>query len=142
MSVSFYDTSVLVAAALKSHPRHVPCFELAARMTPATTRVGAHSLAEMYVTLSSLPKPHRIDPVTTMSLVEDARAAAKIVSLNTEEYLEVLRGLAPRGLSGAIAYDALLMACARKSGAKSIYTLNARHFVLVAPDLASRIIEP
>jgi predicted nucleic acid-binding protein len=142
MSINFFDTSVLVAAALKNHPRHNPCLELAARMTPASTRVAAHSLAEMYVTLSSLPKLHRVDPVTALSLVEDARSVAKIVSLDGEEYLDVLRSLAPRGLSGAIAYDALLMACARKSGATSIYTLNPRHCTLVAPDLAALIVEP
>jgi predicted nucleic acid-binding protein len=39
-------------------------------------------------------------------------------------------------------YDALLLACARKSGADVIYTFNSRHFIRVAPDLTDRIQAP
>jgi predicted nucleic acid-binding protein len=39
-------------------------------------------------------------------------------------------------------YDALLLACARKAAAERIYTWNERHFKLVAPDLAERIVAP
>jgi predicted nucleic acid-binding protein len=45
-------------------------------------------------------------------------------------------------LSGGIIYDALLMSCARKADAERIYTWNERHFRLVAPDLADRIVTP
>jgi predicted nucleic acid-binding protein len=45
-------------------------------------------------------------------------------------------------LSGGIIYDALLIACARKIDAERIYTWNVRHFQMVAPDLAERIVEP
>jgi hypothetical protein len=35
-----------------------------------------------------------------------------------------------------------LLACARKIQAERIYTWNARHFQMVAPDLAGRIMTP
>jgi predicted nucleic acid-binding protein len=53
-----------------------------------------------------------------------------------------LEAAASHGLVGAIIYDALLIACARKAEAKWIFTNNHKHFRRIAPDLASRIIEP
>ncbi len=44
--------------------------------------------------------------------------------------------------TGAIIYDALILACARKARAEVIYTWNVKHFRLVAPDLSDRIVEP
>ncbi len=46
------------------------------------------------------------------------------------------------GFVGPLIYDALLLACARKINARSIYTSNVKHFRRIAPDLASRIVEP
>jgi predicted nucleic acid-binding protein len=46
------------------------------------------------------------------------------------------------GLAGGIVFDALLLACARKVDAERIYTWNVRHFRMVAPDLAERIVTP
>jgi predicted nucleic acid-binding protein len=64
------------------------------------------------------------------------------VSLTAEEYVAAVDGLAGLGHSGGMIYDALIVACARKAKASRIYTLNPRHFRLVAPDLAARIVEP
>jgi predicted nucleic acid-binding protein len=50
--------------------------------------------------------------------------------------------LADCGLPGGQVYDALLLACARKSGADAIYTWNLKHFRQLAPDLAKRIRTP
>jgi predicted nucleic acid-binding protein len=47
-----------------------------------------------------------------------------------------------RGMSGAVIYDALILACARKVRAERIYTWNLRHFRAVAPDLAAKIVTP
>lgn len=66
----------------------------------------------------------------------------KAISLTPSEYVEVVEGLALSGHSGGMIYDALILACARKSKASRIYTLNQRHFRLIAPDLAARIVEP
>ncbi|SFS04108.1 looped-hinge helix DNA binding domain-containing protein, AbrB family [Granulicella pectinivorans] len=43
------------------------------------------------------------------------------------------------GLTGGIAYDALLLACARKVDATEFYTFDTNRFRLVAPDLADGI---
>ena len=140
--MNFFDTSVLVAGVLKNHPRHAECFRLTSAMTSANSCIGVHSLAEMYASLTSLPGVHRIEPVVALALVEDTRSAVRTILLTADEYMKSIAAIAPNGLSGGIAYDALLMAVARKSTAKKIYTLNPRHFKLVAPELSSRIVEP
>jgi predicted nucleic acid-binding protein len=48
----------------------------------------------------------------------------------------------PAGARGGAIYDLLLMACARKVKAEKIYTLNRRHFIALAPDLAEQILSP
>ena len=66
----------------------------------------------------------------------------KVVALDEDEYFEVVRESAKAGRMGGAIFDALLVACARKAKAKTIYTWNVRHFRLIAPDLAGRILEP
>jgi predicted nucleic acid-binding protein len=75
-------------------------------------------------------------------MIEQASKTFKIVSLTPAEYVRTIETAALLGLSGPIIYDALLMACARKIDARKIYTQNVKHFRQVAPDLASRIVEP
>jgi predicted nucleic acid-binding protein len=56
--------------------------------------------------------------------------------------METLRRTANLGHSGGMIYDALHLACARKVEAEQIYTWNVRHFRMMAPDLADRIVTP
>lgn len=75
-------------------------------------------------------------------MVQQATETMRVVSLTSEEYFETVQAMADRGLTGGIVYDALLMRCAAKAEADAIYTLNERHFRMIAPDLAERIMEP
>jgi predicted nucleic acid-binding protein len=64
------------------------------------------------------------------------------VALSADDHLETLRRTANLGYSGGMIYDALHLACARKIDAEQIFTWNVRHFRVVAPDLADRIVTP
>ena len=64
------------------------------------------------------------------------------MALDEAEYLGAIRELADRGVSGGRVYDALLLACARKSQAGTIYTWDLKHFRQLAPDIADRIRTP
>jgi predicted nucleic acid-binding protein len=70
------------------------------------------------------------------------RQHTAVISLDSDEYLEAIDAMSRRGLSGAVVYDALILACARKARAERIYTWNLRHFRMVAPDLAAKIVTP
>jgi predicted nucleic acid-binding protein len=59
-----------------------------------------------------------------------------------EEVAHAIHRTAALKLPGGIIYDALILACARKVQAERIYTWNVKHFQMVAPDLAGRIVTP
>jgi len=139
---AFFDTSVLIAAGDATDPRHASSHSLLASATPKTAACGAHTLAEFYAVLSRIPGGKRVRPEFACVLVDQIVARMTVVPLTAEDYTATLHEAARMGLSGGIVFDALLLACARKVSAEKIYTWNVRHFRMVAPDLADRIVTP
>jgi predicted nucleic acid-binding protein len=140
--IAFLDTSVLIAASDAGDNRHAPSFALLAAAIKETTACGAHTLAEIYAVLSRLPGAKRQRPEMAGLLVKQIIERMTVVSLTAEEYATTIRKTAQMSLAGGIVFDALLLACARKIDAERIYTWNVRHFQMVAPDLADRIVTP
>jgi predicted nucleic acid-binding protein len=138
----FFDTSVLIAASDGSDPRNSASRLLLAAATPATAACAAHTLAEVYAVLSRLPGGKKVRPQFAGLLVEQIAARMTVVPLDAGEYAATLGEAARMGLAGGIVFDALLLACARKVEAERIYTWNEKHFRIVAPDLADRIVTP
>ncbi len=139
---AFLDTSVLTAAARAADLRHQASRKLWAQLEPRTGACAAHSLAELYATLTGMKAPNRFLPDQAMLILEQVMATLTCVPLNSEEIFEAIRDLAEMKLHGGIVYDALILACARKCKAEAIYTWNEKHFKMIAPDLADRIITP
>ncbi len=81
-------------------------------------------------------------PMDAARIVAYTSKRFSVMGLTQAEYIAVSDNLAKLGHSGGMIYDALILACARKAKARRIYTLNPRHFRLVAPDLAQKIFEP
>ncbi len=138
----FLDTSVLVAVAQVSHDHHKASLELWNGCTRKDTAVGAHTLAELYNTFTGMPPALRLRPRDAMLAIETFLQRLTPIALTPDEYEAALTRTAQLGLTGGIIYDALLLECARKSGAEQIYTWNLRHFRAAAPDLAERIVTP
>jgi predicted nucleic acid-binding protein len=138
----FLDTSVLVAAVRTADLRHAASNELVRKCRRDNSSCDAHTLAEVYSNLTGMRPPHRFRPEQAAVVVDGFRAKFRCVELTADEVLNTARGIAGLGLMGGIIYDALLLTCARKVNAERIYTWNVRHFRIVAPDLAGRIVEP
>jgi predicted nucleic acid-binding protein len=138
----FIDTTVLVAGSTASDNRHEACIDLLAMADARGGACAIHSLAEVFAVLSARPLPLRMPPSDAARVVAHTAKRFKLISLTSKEYLDAIHSLADFGHSGGMIYDALLLACARKAKANRIYTLNPRHFRVVAPDLAARIVEP
>jgi predicted nucleic acid-binding protein len=83
-----------------------------------------------------------IPPEQALLFTEDLHERFVTVALDGEEYYEVIRRLAERGLKGGIVYDALILHCASKSKADVIYTWNVEHFCRIAPEFQARIRTP
>jgi len=141
----FFDTSVLVAGVIESHPAHERVFSWFRRVADQEVElfVAAHSLAEFYAVLTRLPINPKITPAMAVRLLrENIEAVAHIVSLTKGEYLQVVTGMAELGLTGGVVYDAIIAEAAKKSNCEAILTLNRRDFVRVWPEGEGRIIEP
>ena len=138
----FLDTSVLVASAREPDSRHEASLNLLNLCKPQQASCAAHTLAELYATLTGMQPPNRFQPEQALLVLRGVKARLKCITLTAEEVLQTIDRTAGLELPGGIIYDALIMACARKAEAERIYTWNARHFQMVAPDLAERIVTP
>jgi predicted nucleic acid-binding protein len=140
-----FDTSVLIAACVAAHPDHprsVPWLERA-KNGQLDLFVAAHSLAEMYAVLSSLPLKPRISPATARRLVrENAERPATVIALSTRDYGLVLQRIADLGLAGGLVYDALIAYAAEKAGIDRLLTLNVDHFRRAWPEAGNRLEAP
>jgi predicted nucleic acid-binding protein len=139
---AFFDTSVLVAAVRMADLRHEISHRLLMRFAPQEAFCAAHTLAELYASLTGMRPPNRLQPDRATLIVEQCRTNLECIALTSEEVFQAIQRTAALKLPGGIIYDALLLACARKVQAERIYTWNARHFQMAAPDLAGRIVTP
>jgi predicted nucleic acid-binding protein len=138
----FFDTNVLIAASVSHHPDHESCSRRMALIQRSGGSCAAHTLAETYSTLTRGGKGYGVPTLAALQIIQDVRDNFTLVSLTANETLHVIRDLAERGLPGPLVYDGLLLACARKVQARTIYTNDVYDFKRIAPDLASRIVEP
>ena len=138
----FLDTSVVIAAFWGDHRDHDASLRVFAEANRKTGACGIHSLAEVYATMTVLPVRPLLAPEQVFLLVEQITERLATVVLDEAEYLQTLRESAERRLSSGRVYDALLLACARKCQAETIYTWDLKHFRQIAPDLADRIRTP
>ena len=141
----FCDTSVLVAACIRQHPHYERARPLLEAIAAGKERgvISAHSLAEAYSALTSVPVVPRIRPSEAREIIStNIRRHFQLVAITPEMYEQAVDLCAARGLAGGQAYDALLIECARQSQADRIYTFNLGDFRQLAPDLADRMAAP
>jgi predicted nucleic acid-binding protein len=138
----FLDTSVLLPAFLGEHPDHVACFHLLLQSQPAHAFCAAHTLAELYSTLTRMPAPHRALPQQAILMIETAENHLTSVTLVADEYRQALREASSRCIAGGTVYDFLIAACALKIGADIIYTRNVKHFQQFGTELSAKIRTP
>ena len=141
----FFDTSVLVAACVESHPAHKRSFDWLSRAKSGKFAmvVTTHTLAELYAVLTRLPMRPRIDPAVARRIIrENVESIAQVKSISTRRYQAVLSDLADRNLSGGIVYDALAASLAVHEDVDTLLTLNRKDFLRVWPSKKSIIRVP
>ena len=138
----FFDTSALIPAFLEDHEHHEASFKALRKCDKANASCAAHSLAEMYATLTRLPGKHRMSGDQAMLFLEEVRERLTPVSLDSEECFAALRAAAARGVVGGTVYDLLVAHCALKARASTIYTWNLRHFQQLGPEIARLLKTP
>jgi predicted nucleic acid-binding protein len=140
-----FDTSVLVAAMVESHPAHTRALPWLQRVKGGTDTglVAAHSLAELYAILTTLPVRPRILPTVAQQLIKcNILDVFEVVFLSDKDYAAVIDHLADLGIVGGATYDALILHAASKANVDQVVTLNETDFCRVYPDLADKIVSP
>lgn len=139
---AFFDTSVLVPVFCRNHVHHQTSLARFVQFDKTRGCCGAHSLAEVFSTLSRMPGKHRISGEQAMLFIGNIRERLSIMALNGNEYASVLEASAALGIVGAGIYDALLAHCALKTRAEAIYTWNPRLYAHCGPEVTRRLRAP
>ena len=132
-----FDTSVLLPALVEKHPRHAEAARRLGRAHDGKIHlvISAHTLAELYSMLTTLPVSPRIGPDEARELIsQNVRSRAEVVSLDAADYDAVVDKMTEMGLPGGIIYDALHVHAARKAVVDRLWTFNGRDFLRIWPD--------
>jgi predicted nucleic acid-binding protein len=136
---AFLDTSVLLPVFLPHHPHHEASLDIFVRCGKDESCCAAHNLAELYSSLTRLPK-YRVSAEHAMLLLSQVRERFTVVALDEEEYYATIERASIRGILGGAIYDALVASCALKAKAEILYTWNLRHFLQF--EIAERVRTP
>jgi len=139
------DTSLLVAAMVEAHPVHARALPWLQRVKDGTHRgfVAAHSIAELYSILTTLPVQPRIAPAIAWRLIhQNVFGLCDVVSLSREDYAIVIDHLSESGIVGGLTYDALILYAGIKTEVERVVTLNEKDFRKIYPHFADRLTGP
>ncbi len=139
---AFLDTSVLVATFYGDHEHHAPSLDLFLRFGKKDASCGAHSLAEVYATLTGMPARRRVGGDAALLFLHDIRDRLTLVSLDEGEYFQTIEQAAQANLVSGAIYDALLGQCALKSRAETLYTWNTQDLLRLPQPIAGRVKRP
>lgn len=132
----------MIPVFLEDHERHEASLKAFIKADKERGCCGAHSLAEVYATLTRLPGRHRLSGDQVLLFLENIRERLTLVALNAEEYFAAMRTAAALGIAGGALYDALLGHCALKAQAEIIYTWNVKRFQQLGPEILRRVKTP
>ncbi|HEX7360488.1 MAG TPA: PIN domain-containing protein [Bryobacteraceae bacterium] len=138
----FFDTSVLVPVFYGDHVHHRASLDRFTQYNKTSGCCGAHSLAEVYATLTRMPGKHRISGEQAMLFIGSIRERLALVALTGEQYADALANSAACGIVGGGIYDALLARCAIEARAETIYSWNIRHYSQCGAEIVSRLKTP
>lgn len=138
----FFDTSVLVPVFYGDHTHHQASLKLFIQFDKTSGGCGAHSLAEVFSTLTRMPGKHRISGEQAMLFIGSIRERLSVVALDGDEYVSALEAAAARGIVGGAIYDVMLAHCAMKAQADAIYSWNTRHYGQCGADVTRRLRTP
>ena len=135
----FFDTSVLVAAFVETHPQNSDCLPWLDRVQTLEIQgvISAHTLAELFSVLTRLPRQLRIPPQLAQELMQINLQHFEKVPLQIEDYDWAIERMVCLKLSGGAIFDALIAAVVLKVEVDRLLTLNPKHFSRLGVEIAS-----
>lgn len=133
--LSYFDTSVLIAAMVRSHPQHSAALGRLqeVRAGRETGWTSAHGITECFSVLTRTPFQPPIHPSDAWRLIEkEILGVLSVIWLDGEEQMAVVRRCARESILGGRVNDATHLRCAAKAGCGRVYTFNLRDFRALA----------
>jgi predicted nucleic acid-binding protein len=138
----FFDTSVLIAAFWRGHPDHEASIRLLRTARKTQSACSLHTLAEIYAVMTALPVKPMLPAEQVLLFVHEVRDRLALITLTEQEYFSTIERAAELGFTSGRIYDAILLRCAAKVKAQTIYTWNLKHFQALNPEQADKIRTP
>jgi predicted nucleic acid-binding protein len=139
---AFFDTSVPIPLFLEDHEHHERSLKAFISSNEKQNYCAAHSLAEVYSTMTRLPGRHRLSGEQVLLFLENIRERLTLVALTGAEYDVTIKEAAEASIIGGTIYDALICRCALKAKVDALYSWNTRHFQQFGPTIVKRLREP
>ena len=145
MKVAF-DTSVIVAALVKSHPHHQRAHLWLQAALGGSFEATAtwHAMAESWAVLTRLPLRPTLSGEQAVAILErfQRQKHFTVVELSGDIYSAAFRRCAAVELSSGAVFDAIHLVAAEMSGADLMLTFNVEHFQRLATKDSPRIVAP
>jgi len=132
----------MVATFIEVHEHHERSFTLFTSVDRKTGCCAAHSLAELYSTLTRLPGTARMSADQALLALDSVEERLEVVSLDAREYRLAIQEAAAAGIVGGTIYDALTGWSALKARAARIYTWDIADFQRLGPEIAAKVRTP
>ena len=136
---ALFDTSVLIPVFLDDHEHHERSLKAFVEADKKRDCCAAHSLAEVYATMTRLPGRHRLSGEQALLFLENIRERLTLIALTGDEYHATIKEAAATGVIGGTIYAALIARCALKAKVEAVYTWNTRHFEQLGPAIVKRL---
>jgi predicted nucleic acid-binding protein len=124
---TLFDASVLIPAMVDQLTNHHRCFTTFAEYSSSPHKgfCSAHTLAECYSVLTTLPLRRRISPQDAQQLIhENLSERLTVVSLRPKDYIKALDRVSEGHGMGTTVYDVLNLIAAERSDCERIFTFN------------------
>jgi predicted nucleic acid-binding protein len=138
----FFDSSVLVPVFHRDHIHHEASLKAFEAADKKNACCAAHSLAEVYSTMTRLPGKRRLSGDQALLFLEEINQRCTTITLDADDYVSAIETAAAMGIVGGTIYDALLAHCALKVNVETILTWNVEDFRRLGPEILRRIKTP
>jgi predicted nucleic acid-binding protein len=135
--VTALDTNVIVAGLLAWHDHHETASAQLNALLESTIEIviPLTALVEAYSVMTRMPPPHRLGSKDALEILESSlRHRVTLVGLDGDEGWGLMEDIGRRSITGGTTYDGLILACARKGGARRLLTFNRSHFERIATE--------
>lgn len=141
MKVAF-DTSVLVAALVESHPQHARAAHVLRAGSSKVRIAAAHAFGETWAVLTSLPLDPPVSGQVALSALARLERSMHFVPPRKRLYGDAAARCADLGLRSGAIYDALHLITAEFERAEVFFTFNEGDFARLTASDKPRIVVP